>query len=357
MNRMTPAKRVKSVHRGEKPDCIPFTVYESKIIGKPYEDDLRKRDICFLRRVVSWQVETPNVNHFTQTEKMPNGQLRHRSILETPYGNLSTAYEAAGQIGIDTTWKVERLFKNPDDYKRLKFYFNDMVIREHYAAISADARVDSENGQVIVRDTIGLEPMQELIADIMGTEAFCFEWMDNRDEMEQLLEIMAEKALARAKIVAGSPLWMANYGGNVMPQIIGRDSFINHYMARYADAYEILHHNGKLMGVHFDGVNTPIMDLIANCQIDYVEAYDPSMSPSVAIAMQTFGDKVLSINWPSADQLNARERIVAITRAIISQVTDPRRFIIGITEDIPVWKFAENVNAIADAIETYGYWS
>lgn len=354
---MTPAERVKSVHRGEKPDCIPFTVYESKIIGKPYEDDLRKRDICYLRRVVSWQIATPNVKYGTQDEKMPNGHLRHRSIFETPYGNLSTAYEAAAQIGIDTTWKVERLFKSPDDYKRLKFYFNDMVIRENYAAIIDDARIDSENGNVIVRDTIGSEPMQELISDIMGDETFCYEWMDNRDEVEKLLEIMADTALAKAKIVAGSPLWMANYGGNVIPQIIGRDNFVKHYMARYADAYEVLHHKGKMMGVHFDGVNTPIMDLIANCQIDYIEAYDPSMSPSVDIAMRTFGDKVLSINWPSAYQLNSCEQIVEISRVMISQVTDPRRFIMGITEDIPSWKFAENVHAIADAIETYGHLS
>jgi hypothetical protein len=39
---------------------------------------------------------------------------------------------------------------------------------------------------------------------------------------------------------------------------------------------------------------------------------------------------------------------------ILGQVSDFSRFIIGITEDIPAWKFAENVSAIADALDLWG---
>ncbi len=125
-------------------------------------------------------------------------------------------------------------------------------------------------------------------------------------------------------------------------------------MARYAEAYELLHKAGKLMGVHLDGQNGPIMDLIAQSKMDYVEAYDPSMSPSVAQAMQAFPDKVLSINWPSARQLGSPAQIRQDTLDILGQVSDFSRFIIGITEDIPAWKFAENVSAIADALDLWG---
>ena len=47
-NRMTPAQRAKTVYRGEKPDRIPFTVYESKVVGKPYELEVRANDVCLL---------------------------------------------------------------------------------------------------------------------------------------------------------------------------------------------------------------------------------------------------------------------------------------------------------------------
>lgn len=285
---------------------------------------------------------------------MPDGHRHQRTILETPMGNLSTAYETAEGIDIETTWKKERLFKTPDDYKKLRFLYQDMRVVDNIAAIADLVKADQQRSDIIVRDTNGSEPMQELISDIMGIEMFCLEWMDNRDEIEKLLAIMAERALEKARIVAATPLDMANYGGNVTPQIIGREAYIDHYMARYAEAWEILHQAGKLMGVHLDGANEPIMDLIEQSKMDYVEAYDPSMSPPVKVAMRAFPDKILSINWPSAWQLEDQKRIIQITTDILDQVADFSRFIMGITEDIPAWKFAENANAIADALEQFG---
>jgi hypothetical protein len=355
MNRdMTPAQRAKAVYRSERPDRVPFTVYESKVVGKPFEDQVRSSNICLLRRVVSWRTVTPNVKARQETDRLPNGHVYQRTILETPLGCLSCAVEKAEGIDIDTTWKKERLFKDADDYSKLRFLYQDMVVQENDQSIADSVRLDQENRDVIVRDTIGSEPMQELISDIMGVETFSYEWMDNRDEIEALLAIMSERSLEKARIVAASPLGMANYGGNVTPQIIGRDAYIQHYMARYAEAYDLLHRSGKLMGVHLDGANAPIMDLIAQSKMDYVEAYDPSMSPSVRQAMQTFPDKVLSINWPSALQLGTRDEIKQATTDILVQVTDFSRFIMGVTEDIPAWKFAENILAIADALACWG---
>ena len=353
-NRMTPAQRAKTVYRGEKPDRIPFTVYESKVVGKPYEQEVRANDVCLLRRIVSGQIMTPHVKKKQQTSLTPEGHRRSQTFLETPYGTLRSATEVADKLDIDTSWNKERLFKSAEDYRKLMFYFQDMTIVKNDTAIADAARLDQENGDVLVRDTIGLEPMQELISSIMGVETFCYEWMDNRDEMEKLLAVMSERALEKAAIVAATPLSMANYGGNVTPQIIGREAFMEHYMARYADAYPFFQQAGKLMGVHLDGSNAPIMDLIAQSKMDYVEAYDPSMSPPVHEAMRMFPDKILSINWPSARQLGTRGQIMQATTDILAEVTDFNRFIMGITEDIPSWKFAENIKAIADALAQWG---
>lgn len=352
---MTPAERTKAVYRGERPDKVPFTIYESKVVGKPFEEKVRSRNVCLIRRVVSWHTVMPHVKSKRVTEVLPNGHRYQKAILETPFGCLSNAEEKAEGIDIDTTWKKERLFKNADDYKKLRFLYQDMIILDNYNMIADSVQLDNEKNDLIVRDTVGSEPMQELISDVMGVEKFCYEWMDNRDEIEKLLTIMSERAMEKARIVAASPLNMANYGGNVTPQVIGREAYIKHYMARYAEAYDLLHQSGKIMGVHLDGANEPIMDLIAQSKMDYVEAYDPSMSPSVREAMHTFRNKVLSINWPSAMQLGSRDQIMKVTIDILSQVNDFSRFIMGVTEDIPNWKFAENIHAIADAIEHWDH--
>ena len=352
--KMTPAQRTRAAYKKELPDQVPFTIYESKVAGQPYAEMVRSRGICLIRRVVSWQIITPNVKRRLETSQLPDGSTQHKLVLSTPLGDLTSIRQEARGIDIQTSWKKERLFKSADDYKKLRFYYQDMQIVENYASLAQDVHCDQAEEQVLVRDAIDLEPMQELISEVMGMESFSYEWMDNRDEVLALLAIMAENSLAKARIVAASPLSQANYGGNVVPELIGREAYTDHYMARYAEAYELLHKAGKLMGVHLDGQNGPIMDLIAQSKMDYVEAYDPSMSPSVAQAMQAFPDKVLSINWPSARQLGSPAQIRQDTLDILGQVSDFSRFIIGITEDIPAWKFAENVSAIADALDLWG---
>ena len=44
---MTPAERVKAVYHHETPDYVPFTIYETKVKGRPYEKELMDLDICF----------------------------------------------------------------------------------------------------------------------------------------------------------------------------------------------------------------------------------------------------------------------------------------------------------------------
>ncbi len=352
--KMTPAQRTRAVYQKERPDQVPFSIYESKVAGQPYADLVRSRGICLIRRVVSWKIITPNVRRQLDTVRLADGKKEHRLVLSTPVGDLTSSWAEATGLDIKTSWKKERLFKSADDYKKLRFYYQDMQLVENYASLLDDVRVDQAQEQILVRETIGLEPMQELISEVMGMTAFSFEWMDNRDEVASLLAIMSEKALAKTRIVAGSPLGLANYGGNVVPQLVGRQGFTDHYMARYAESYQLLSQAGKLMGVHLDGHNGPIMDLISQSKLDYIEAYDPSMSPPVDQAMQCFPDQVLSINWPSARQLGDQAQIKQDTLEILGQVSDFSRFILGITEDIPAWKFAENVSAIADALDLWG---
>ena len=326
---MTPAQRVYAVLRGEIPDQVPFTVYEYMMNGFSFAPSLREQGVCVVQRLSSAKVVYPNVQERSETVYV-DGRKHVRTIFRTPCGDLTTLTEPAGL----TSWTREHMFKSPEDYKKMAFLFSDMQVTPRYGELAEEAALDRAERDVIFRDDIGLEPLQKII-NCMGTLEFCYEWMDNRDEILKLYAILREKARLVYPIIAASPFRFSNYGGNVTPEIIGRETFEEYYMPVYEEAAEVFRRHGKKLGVHFDADNTTIMDLIGRTPLDYVEAYDISMSPDVATAMGLWPDKILWLNWPSGWQCHSGDEIVQDTRKILEQAKDRSRFIIGITEDIP----------------------
>ena len=351
---MTPAQRVYAVLRGEIPDQVPFTVYEYLMDGFPFEQSLREQGACVVHRVSSARITYPNVQEFSETVYV-DGRKHIRTVRRTPYGDLTTLTEPAGL----TSWTREHMFKTPDDYKKMAFLFSDMQVTSRYEELAEQVALDRAEQDVIFRDDIGLEPLQKII-DCMGTLEFCYEWMDNRDEILKLYSILRDKARLVYPIIAASPFRFSNYGGNVTPEIIGRDVFAEYYMPVYEEAAEVfrkyaaLSKSEKKLGVHFDADNTTIMDLIGQTPLDYIEAYDISMSPDVATAMGQWPDKILWLNWPSGWQCHSREGIIQDTKDIPDQAKDRSRFIIGITEDIPADIHERNLRAILQSIQQYG---
>jgi hypothetical protein len=345
---MTPSERVYSVLlHGEMPDKVPFTVYECMLQGFPYEKEILDMGACIAKRISSAAIHYPNIKFSSRSVKK-DGADHIEHIIRTPYGDLTMLTQPAGF----TSWTMEHMFKTPDDYKKLAFFYGDMVITENYGSPSELYRLDREHPNFVIRDDIGLEPMQRLIYDF-GTEAFCYEWMDNRDELLKLYDILCEKMRHIYPITAKSPFRFHNYGGNVTPEVIGRDVFERYYLPVYAEACDVFHREGKKIGVHFDADNTTIMDLIGGTDLDYIEAYDITCSPPIEEAERYFKNKVLWLNWPSGRQLLPVEEIISTTKEIISSVKNRNRFIIGITEDIPYDIHKRNLAAILTAINEY----
>ena len=346
---LTPAQRVWISLKGGRPDKIPFTVYECMIPQCTTERELRNRGLCIVRRISSYKIRHPNVKteslHYTDEE----GRSLIRTLYKTPYGDLSTLDQPAGF----TTWHHERLFKSKEDYKALLFFINDSVAEPDYE--NAIKIVKSHGEDFVIRDNFPLEPMQNLISTYMGPEAFAYEWMDNRDEVLKLYDAHVELARKIYPIVANGPLDFCNYGGNVIPQLIGIENFERYYVPHYNEAAEVLHKKGKLIGCHFDADNTIIMGAIAKTDLDYIEAYDAGISPPISVAREVFGNKVLWINCPCAWHLHSLEQIKSDTIDLINQASPGNGFIIGITDDVPEDRWQENFLAIMDGIDEMKY--
>lgn len=344
---MTPYQRVITALRGEEPDRVPFTVYSQMIPQCTVERELRNRGLCIVYRIRSYSMHYPNVkieaHHYTDEKE----RQVIRTVYQTPHGTLSTLVQPAGF----TSWTHERMFKTEEDYKALLFLIKDTVVKPDYS--TAIKTVTDLGEDFIVRDNMPLEPLQALISNYMDTETFCMEWMDNRDEVLKLYEALVDVNRKTYPLVADGPLEFANYGGNVVPQIVGVENFRKYYVPHYNEAAEVLHKKGKLIGCHLDADNSLIMGDVAETDLDYIEAYDPGISPSLNIARKAWPEKTIWINWPSAWHLDTEDEVCCKTVGLIEDSSRKKGFIIGITENLPEDRWRKNFTAIMDGIDKY----
>jgi hypothetical protein len=335
--------------RSEPVDRIPFTMYESKIPLCAAERAMRNRGLCIVHRRGVFRTVRPNVTT-KQIAYHEDGKELVRTIHETPMGTLTSLSEPAGF----TSWRHEYLFKSPDDYASLLFYIQD---ERYEPAYEAFARAQEGLGEdAICRAAFGLEPMQALISGgLIGMQEYCLQWMLNRDEVLKLYEALAANRRRIYEIVAKSPATHANYGGNVVPQIIGAIGFRDYYMDHYNEAAEVMHKHGKLIGTHLDADCGPIADLVAETALDYVEAFTPSPGTDMTLAQAraAWPDKVLWINYPSSVHLADDETVAKTAFDLVEENGSAEGLLMGITEDIPEHRWRDSCRAIMDGLDLH----
>jgi hypothetical protein len=343
---LTPQKRVMEVLRGGTADRLPFTVYECFVKPCTQERLLREQGMCVVWRTSSYRMRYKDIDikriHYTE-----NNRDLIRTEFRTPEG-LLTKLEARTP---DTSWIVEYPFKSADDYAALKALFAARQVEADYDSAAALAGRLGED--YLVRDCLPLEPLQGLISGgFFDPQVFATEWYDNRDELLELYDLSVKLNSRCYEIIAGGPLETVNYGGNVVPQMIGPRVFAEYYMPHYEAACAILHRAGKLVGCHYDADNTPFMDLLARTPLDYIEAYDPGISPPLDKALEIIKGKTIWINWPSAWHLLPGGEAVEKTRELVRTAARDPRLIIGVTEDMPPDRWQTLCRCILEGILT-----
>ncbi|HOJ40229.1 MAG TPA: hypothetical protein PKX93_08085 [bacterium] len=345
---MTAKERVEKVLRGGHAEKVPFTIYESKIPQCEAERMMRNQGLCILCRTSVFRVHLPEVK-VTQYSWEENGRKRIRTLYETPVGTLSSVEEPAGF----TSWHLKWLFEKPEDYKPLLFMIQNERYEPAYEEVLEKEKMMGGDG--LFRAGIGSEPLQQLISRYMGTETFCYEWMERRDEVLKLYQAIAEQRRKVYPIVARSPLLHANYGGNVVPEIIGLENFEKYYVPHYQEAAEIMHRHGKLLGSHFDANCRLLAEAISRTDLDYIEAFTPAPDTDLTLAeaRKAWPDKVLWLNFPSSLHLKSDEEVEKATVELLNELESVDGLIMGITEDIPPHRWPGSCQAIMAGLERH----
>jgi len=346
---MTPRERVMQALRGGHADVVPFTMYESKAPQCVAEREMRNRGMCIVFRTNVFKTVRPNVK-VTQDVYYEGERKFVRTRYETPVGVVSTVDEPVGF----TSWHHERMFKTPDDYKVLLFLIQDENYVPTYDSFAQKERQLGDD--FVLRAGFGLEPMQQFISGgYLSMQDWCMQWMENRDEVLKLYEAQVQQRRKIYPIVAQSPASHANYGGNVVPTVIGLRNFQEYYVPHYNEAAEVMHRHGKLIGCHFDADCKLLSKAIAETDLDYIEAFTPAPDTdmSVADARAAWPDKVLWLNYTSSAHLKSDEEVAEIAADLVNQAGSPDGVIMGITEDIPEHRWQDSCRAIMDGLERH----
>lgn len=345
----TPRGRVEAVLAGRATDHVPFTVYEYKLPQCAVERQLRNDGLCIMnRRYRGFGMVTPNCqteSHSYVDEK--TGKSLTRSVTRTPVGDLTTVMEPAGF----TSWRHELPFKGPEDYAKLIFEANDTQFVPAYDEVLKARQWLGED--VYLRGGMpGYSPLQGLLYSYMGVETFTLEWMERRDEVMRLYDALHERNRRAYQIVAESPHQVVQYGGNVSPEIVGRERFGKYVLPHYEELAEELHKRGKQLLVHLDANCGLLAEDIGSSGIDIIEAFTPAPDTDMTLAeaRAAWPEKVLWINYPSSVHLSSQETIHDTTVELIQQDGGSGRLLIGITEDVPEDRWQGNFLTINRAI-------
>lgn len=327
---MTPRERVLAAMAGEMPDRIPFVVWNNKLPGGSINQQLLDLEACIVNKSTVYHFSTPGIEIETEQLESKDACARKHIIYHTPAGVFSTTV----RLCESSVWTEKMPFSGPDDYDSMEVFIRSKVYTACYDEfLKEDLQYP---GQSLARPQTIYTPIQQLVCKYMGVQKFCIEWVDRRDRLLALCDVIADDRRKRLKLVADSPARFAVIEGNVIASVIGPERFEKYHIPYIEEACELLHGRGKWAGAHLDDNNKTIAPLVAKTSLDMIESFTPppDCNLSLAEARRVWPEKTIQINFPSSIHLRGPAQVQKAAVEILHQAAPGNRFIIGVSEDI-----------------------
>lgn len=139
----------------------------------------------------------------------------------------------------------------------------------------------------------------------------------------------------------------------MVSSVIGLDSFEKYYVPHYNEAAELMHKHGKLIGTHLDANCRLISKAVGETMLDYIEAFTPAPDTDMTLkeARKAWPDKVIWLNFPSSVHLQPDDQVKQKTVDLLNELNSIDGIIMGITEDIPEYRWQNSCRAIMDGLD------
>ena len=393
----THKEKILMAARGEMPDVLPYVPrFDLWYNANSYADTLppehKGRTADEIARAEGWAlhkvipelltVDSPEENlhrglglyslkengywvHFSSNVDVrvhQNGDTK-RVEYHTPLGMVSVTEvitEEMRSAGASITWLEERAIKTVDDYRILKYIFENIEIKPDYERYRQWQQDIGDDGVAIQMGAFAPSPIQHIQRDLLEATEFFYHYNDYQKEMQDLaagIEHVYEQLLQTVvKSSAEIVLWGANYDDMITyPTYFEKE--ITPWLQK---ASRTLAENGKLMISHTDGENRGLMDLIHDSGIHIAEAVCPYPMMRVKIEdyYRQWSDKITIFGGiPQSlltEETASEDDFHSYLDHFFKAVAPGRRIIVGVADTTPPNAVFDRLRRLGDRVAQEG---
>ena len=394
---MTHKERILMAARGEIPDVLPYVPrFDLWYNANSYADTLppehKGRTADEIARAEGWalhkvipellKVETPeenlhrglglyslkengywiNFSSNVEIRVLQEGDTK-RVEYHTPIGMVSVMEvitEEMKSAGASITWLEERAIKRVEDYRILKYIFENIEIKPDYERYAKWQNEVGDDGVAIQMGAFAPSPLQHIQRDLLEATEFFYHYNDYQKEMQDLAEGIEHVYEQLLKTVVKSSAEIVLWGANYDDMITYPTYFEKEITPWLQKASRTLAENGKLLLSHTDGENRGLMDLIHQSGLHIAEAVCPYPMMRVKIEdyYRQWGDKITIFGGIPQSLLSeetaSEEDFQGYLDHFFKAVAPGRRIIVGVADTTPPNAVFDRLRRLGDRVAKEG---
>ena len=343
MAEMTRYERIMTASHKKRADKLPFFHYwrHSQIGWAERECRNRGMGMCWTRPPYITKMHGVKSS---ETQVVSSGTVVLRRTYSTPMGSIYLdekrgpgveQWHALRSWRDVSPWQTERLIKEPEDYKVLKYMVENTEYIPDYFPI--EQAMDWLGNDGVVVDALPHSPMQTLMIDWIGSEGgrFFIHHAKYPDLVEDLYKAISKSREPLYEIAAKSPAPITLCGDNIDGVLVNPKLFQKYFMPEYEKQAKVLHEHGKLMAVHMDGRVGALKDLIAKTPIDIVEGLHPPPMGDLPIeeALSLWKDRVVWAGFPASVYILGPEAVKKHALNLLREIGSGDRLIVEMSTE------------------------
>lgn len=320
--------------------------------GMSRNDVVRAVDATIWARSSVLKSSSPNV-------KVKKNELEDKYVrteYQTPLGSVETLHVYASDM-TQALFLKEHMIKRPEDVKVVRYLVEDV---QYELAPDAFLECEAEVGDDGIT-VVGLPycmPYIQFGKTDAGWERGIYLWQDHREEVEGLMEAYSQSVEEAAKIIAASPATVVQSGDNMDQWTTSPPLFREYGLPHYQRIARILHGAGKIFQGHWCGRTGHLLPMVQEAGLDVIEAVTVAPMDNLTIpeALDLAGDHVvIQGGIPSVsmcEQGGSRDELRDYVEELLSQVPLGRRFVLGMSDNVPPDADFERVRIISDIVNS-----
>lgn len=328
-------ERLEAFWAGEKPDVIPYTIYQNEWRHTQNDPDwipLFEQGLGVTWHLSSYDTEYLGGIEIEDKTVCQNGVQIRRQTWKTPVGEIFQTWENG--------WHKRYLLHNENDYRVMTYIVKHTQMKPAYEAFNNKKEQILPYG--VALDNIGRTPFQTVLVDFVGAEEFSYHLYDYDAEFRELYDALLEQFRRRIELAASGPGRFISILENFTAETVGPQRYKEFFMPVYNEVMPVLHQAGKVAGCHYDGRTACCKELIAQAPFDLIESLtEPNEGDqTLAACRAVWAEKLFWSNIRVSDyQLPPDQLAEKVASMVKAASPDGRRLAFEISEIWPAnWK-------------------